>query len=279
MCRTSDFRILTRRNFRDRDYSLAQCTACGQHICLPAPSPAEITGFYQGDYHSALRIPGGTEKAFGKKFERYRDWVLKFVRDGRSLDIGTATGFFPSLLKSSGFDAEGLEYNPASAAWGQKHFGVRIRTCDLPETSEAPERFAFISMTDVLEHTACPLDYLTMVRGYLSPGGFALVTFPDISSLESRYQRLLAHILRRPWVWSCCHIPLHVWEFTPATARAMFDKAGFDVVGFRRSQETDPDRPESLILRLLFLPLRILAIPPFGSIAGTQMEFMLRRRN
>lgn len=110
------------------------------------------------------------------------------------------------------------------------------------------------------------------------PGGFALVTFPDISSVESRYQRLLANVLRREWISACCHVPLHVWEFTPSTARAMFDKAEFDVVGFRRSQHTDPEQPESLILRLLLLPLRILATPTISNLAGRQIEFVIRRR-
>jgi hypothetical protein len=76
-----------------------------------------------------------------------------------------------------------------------------------------------------------------------------LITFPDIDSLESRYLRFLSRILRRDWIWSCCHIPLHVWEFTPATAHTMFLKAGFEVVGYRRSQ----DEVTSLSIKLASL--------------------------
>lgn len=146
MCRTSDFRILTRRRFWDKEYSPARGAASGEHLCHPAPSPAEIAGFYQGHYHVALRTPGGTEQQFGENFRRYRDWVVQFAQSGRSLDTGTATGLFSSMLKGSGLGDEGLEFNSKSAVWGQKDFGIRIRTCDLLETRETPGCSTFISM-------------------------------------------------------------------------------------------------------------------------------------
>jgi 2-polyprenyl-3-methyl-5-hydroxy-6-metoxy-1,4-benzoquinol methylase len=210
-CGATGAKILIKRRFEEKDYHLARCVRCRQHYCAPGPTTAEIVGFYRGDYHAGLRNPGATEREFGAKFLRYRDWVLQFVKGGRSLDIGTATGLFPSLLKEVGFEAEGLEYNHASAAWGQKHYGVKISTCDHEESGAEPGSYDFISMTDVLEHTEHPLRFLKNVREYLKPGGFMLITFPDIHSLESCYLRLLALLLRREWIWAGCHIPLHTW--------------------------------------------------------------------
>lgn len=202
--------------------------------------------------------------------------MLQFVKTGRSLDIGTATGLFPSLLKQAGFAAEGLEYNPASAEWAESHYGVTVRTCALEESDAEKNSYDFISMTDVLEHTEHPLRFLQMTREYLRPGGFMLITFPDISSPESRYTRFLAWLFRRDWLWSCCSIPLHTWEFTPKTARAMFEMAGFDVCGFRRAQaEEEPS--SALSLAILRLPLRLLRIPTLGLLAGNQMEFIIRK--
>jgi hypothetical protein len=131
-------------------------------------------------------------------------------------------------------------------------------------------------MTDVLEHTDHPLMALETVSRSLKARGHMLITFPDIRSAESEYQRILSRLTGLDWIWTCCHIPLHVWEFTPRTARAMFDKAGFDVVGYRRAQET----PESLpgIAALFNLPLTALKLPPLTRLFGTQMEFMIRRR-
>jgi 2-polyprenyl-3-methyl-5-hydroxy-6-metoxy-1,4-benzoquinol methylase len=279
MCHATDIGILLTRAFQDKDYSLARCRACGQHFCMPAPSATEIAEFYQGDYHETLRTPGGSEQQFGVKFGRYRDWLLQFLRTGRTLDIGTATGLFPAMLKEAGFEAEGLEYNPESARWGQEHYGIRIQTCALEDSGAGPGAYDLISMTDVLEHTEYPLGYLKLARQYLRPGGFMLITFPDIESLESRYLRFISRVLHRDWIWFNCRIPHHVWEFTPATARAMFNKAGFEVAGFRRSHDGPPSSPGDLKLTLLQLPLRLLPLPLMNRLAGTQMEFVIRRRD
>jgi 2-polyprenyl-3-methyl-5-hydroxy-6-metoxy-1,4-benzoquinol methylase len=279
MCDASDPALLTSRERDGRVYLLARCRKCGQHFCSPTPTAAEIASFYEGDYHQSLRVKGGSESTFGKKFERYRDWVLRYVPRGRSLDIGSSTGLFPSLLKQAGYDAEGLEFNAASAAWGQTHYGIRIRTCALEETGERPGSFKLISMTDVLEHTENPLRYLKMASGYLESRGFMLITFPDVRSPESLYLRFMAMALARDWIWRCCHIPLHVWEFTPATARAMFDKAGFEVVAFRRSQHVEDVPAGHQSLALLRSPLKLLKLPVVEAFAGTQMQFIIRKRS
>jgi 2-polyprenyl-3-methyl-5-hydroxy-6-metoxy-1,4-benzoquinol methylase len=277
MCNSVRTKVVFRKSQGAIQYSLARCLNCGQSFCAPKPTASEIQSFYNADYHVELRKDGVTEKQFGPKFIRYRDWVTRFLKGGRSLDIGTATGLFPGLLKQVGFEAEGIELNPATAQWGQAHYGVKIRTCELEESGSELGSYDFISMTDVLEHTENPLHFLGIVRKYLNPGGFLLVTFPDISSMESRYARLLSLCLRREWIWYCCHIPLHVWEFTPKTARAMFEKAGFNVRAFRRRQEV-PEPPSDFRLRLLLFPVRLLNIPVLSSLLGSQMEFMLQRQ-
>jgi SAM-dependent methyltransferase len=276
MCGETGPIFLARRTLSAKEYSLVVCTRCGQHYTDPPPTAEEIIGFYEGDYHQKLRQSGGTEKAFGPKFSRYRDWIVTYLRSGRSIDIGTATGLLPSLLKAAGFDAEGAEYNRESAEWGSAHYGIPIRVGGLEQIASELSSYDLISMTDVLEHTGHPLRALQAASRSLKPLGYMLITFPDIRSVESRYQRNLARLTGRPWLWDCCHVPLHVWEFTPDTARAMFDKSGFDVVGFRRSQVAE--EPLSGVAGLLTFPLRALNVPRIASRFGTQMEFMIRKR-
>jgi SAM-dependent methyltransferase len=277
MCGTSGPTYLASRTKSGKEYKLAHCRQCGQHFCDPAPTPDEILGFYQGDFHHELRDYGATERIFGQKFSRYRDWIQSYLKGGRSIDLGTATGLFPYLLKQVGFDAEGTEYNAESAAWGTDRYGIRIRVGGAELIASELACYDLISMTDVLEHTEHPLNSLKAVRRSLKPRGFMLITFPDISSIESRYQHVISSLTGRPWIWSSCRIPMHVWEFTPKTARAMFDRAGFDVVGFRRSEV--PADKVSGVVGLLNLPLNALTIPWIARSFGEQMEFMLRSRD
>lgn len=276
MCRASGPTVLASRTLLAKQYHLVVCNRCGQHYCDPTPTADDMARFYQGDFHQELRQDGGTEKIFGEKFLRYRDWVLTFLSGGRCIDVGTSTGLFPSLLKAAGFDAEGTEYSRASAEWGAAHYGIRVRVGGLEQIVSEIGSYDLITMTDVLEHTEHPFHSLQAAGQSLKPHGYMLVTFPDICSVESKYQQMLARLTRREWLWSCCRIPLHVWEFTPPTARAMFKKAGFDVVGFRRSQVVEDPLPG--IAGLVTLPLRALNIPSVAHRLGSQMEFMIRKR-
>ncbi len=56
----------------------------------------------------------------------------------------------------------------------------------------------------------------------------------------------------------------------------MFEKTGFDVLGFRRSQVARENLPG--IAGLLCLPLKALSVPMLAHSLGTQMAFMIRKR-
>lgn len=277
MCGAGRKKHLATRTLVGKRYRLARCLACGQHYTDPLPAADEIGSFYQGVYHEERRGDDGGEKLYGKRFAAFRDWILKFVKGGRSVDIGTSTGLFPYLLKQAGFDAEGVEYFAESAQWGSAHYGIRIRIGGAEVIAQEPETYDLITMTDVIEHTQNPLLTLKAVSRSLKPGGHMLITFPDIQSLESRYEQAIARAAGWDWFWTMCRTPIHVWEFTPQTARRMFEKGGLQVVGFRRSQAQWPKDKLPGIAGLLATPLNALRIPPVGRVLGNQLEFMLQR--
>lgn len=265
-----------RRAFRGGEWTLAVCGGCGQYFTSPTPSEAELEGFYAGDYHAALRRAGGAEGAFGEKYRRYVETLGRHLKSGRIMDVGCGTGLLVRMLRDGGYDAEGVELNAESAAWGRQHYGVRIHSRALERCGFAARSLDAVLMTDVLEHTRHPGEFLRGVARLVRPGGVVFVTFPDIASVESRYQRMLARALRREWLWGTCHVPLHVWEFTRATAEACFRSAGFRVAEFRRSQPAAEPAP-TLLLRLLGWPSRVLTWRALASRLGTQMEFVIQK--
>jgi 2-polyprenyl-3-methyl-5-hydroxy-6-metoxy-1,4-benzoquinol methylase len=252
-----------------KQWQLRRCAACGLHFTWPQPTDDNIPEFYRGDYHSELRTEGGTETLFAPKYYRYRDWVHEYSKPpGRSIDIGCATGLLPKLLRESGWAAEGLELNEESVCFGRSHFGVPIRIGGI---NDLDGFYDLITMTDVLEHTSNPFRTLSKLHNHLSRRGVVLITFPDISSAESTYYKLCSRLLKRDWLWRTCHIPQHTWEFTPKTARAVFQRAAFEVIAFRRSHLSEE---LAGLLKVLSLPMRLLALA--GQFLGTQMEFILR---
>ena len=184
------------------------------------------------------------------------------------------------MLCDRGYDAEGIEMNSQSAAWGSEHYKVPIHNKPLEQCGYAPGSLNAVLLTDVLEHTQHPRDFLRGVGRLLAPGGFVLVTFPDISSFESRSQYALSKLLRRDAIWKACHIPLHASgsshvrkikrKLCLASARISC------VVEFGRSQPP-PDYGGSRALSLLRLPIRAMSISPLGRWFGTQMEFVIQK--
>ena len=276
MCGSTSNRTVCERPRLGRQWALTQCRDCRLNFTAPIPTPDDLAAFYQGDYHSDLRIAAGTEKAFDAKYQRYADALGRHLPVGRVVDVGCSTGLLVRKLCDRGYDAEGIELNSDSAAWGRANYDVMIHSKPLENCPYGPESLDAILFTDVLEHTQHPRDYLREAGRRLVPGGIALVTFPDIWSIESRYHYFLSKALRRDWIWGNCHVPLHVWEFTKATAIACFEGAGFEVVEFRRTQPA-PEPLDSMALKILSAPINLLSWPLLGHLFGTQMEFVIRK--
>jgi 2-polyprenyl-3-methyl-5-hydroxy-6-metoxy-1,4-benzoquinol methylase len=265
------------RPFRNRFWELARCRACRLHFTTPTPSEEELRAFYAGNYHASLREGEGTDRAFGRKYERYADRVASFMRPGgRVVDVGCSTGLLVRMLCDRGFDAEGIELNEESAAWGRERYGARIHTLPIERCGIAEGSLDGIILTDVLEHMRHPGVALRGIVRHLAIGGRALVTFPDIESIESRYRRALARILRRPWMWSCCRAPLHVWEFTPESARACFAGAGCEIRQFVRTH-VPIEQHRAWALRAIEAPVALIGVGPIARLCGSQMEFVIER--
>jgi SAM-dependent methyltransferase len=267
-------RIFTRTAYQ-QVWHLARCSSCGLYFTDPAPTESEMRGFYEGNYHTELQDPAFMDQAFAPKYRRYLGMVRPHLRaDAATLDVGCATGLFPKMLKDAGFRAEGIELNPASAAWGREHYGVPILEGTLDDSLLSSRKFDLISMTDVLEHTLSPPAEVAKVHGLLNEGGHFLVTFPDILSPSSRYLRGLSQAIGREWAWSTCHIPQHTWEFSYPTALRLFNEGGFELAAFRRSQAFSFELSK---VGLLSLPANLPALPGLDRYAGNQMEFLLRK--
>ena len=157
---------------------------------------------------------------------------------------------------------------------GLDYYNIPIRVGGIELIATQSDTYDLVTLTELVEHTPDPVEFLKTVNHVLKSGGYALVTFPDISALKSKYYRFLTKATRRNWMWITCHIPLHIWEFTYETAKATFEKSGFSVVGFRRVELND-----ELTGRVSFLswPVRLLHSGPLARRFGSQMEFVIRK--
>jgi len=256
---------LATKDFNGRRWHAAECRSCGLVFTDPYPTQADIRSFYDGDYHSELRRPGASEKIFGAKFDSYCAWLSQYVRPGKSLDIGCATGLLVKKLQSLGFQAAGFEANAASAAWGREHYAITIHEGILDPQATLLRDFDLITLCDVLEHTLNPMEYLRDLKPLLTPRGRVMVTFPHVWSVESLYLRTISRLFGRDALWNSCKVPAHTWEFTPETARQVFERAGFRILAFRRRNDPGPAPQWQGARSLVQLPTRVLRLPVLGN--------------
>ena len=98
---------------------------------------------------------------------------------GRALlDVGAHAGRFLELARAAGWDGEGLELNPKTAAYAAQVSGAVVHQGNIH--TFAPERcYDAVTLTDVLEHMPQPLDVLRRLRTFLCDGGWLAVKVPN----------------------------------------------------------------------------------------------------
>ncbi|HVY10561.1 MAG TPA: methyltransferase domain-containing protein [Mycobacteriales bacterium] len=191
----------------------------------------------------------------------------------RVLDIGASSGAWLEVAAAAGARPTGVEIGETTAADARER-GLDMRTGTLDDAMAGfgGERFDLITFWDVLEHLRDPGHELDLVRGLLRPGGLLALTFPNVEGLYPRLtHRLFA---RRTGVWEYPELPVHLYDFSPATARRLLARHDFTVeqvrtfatpYRFYRSTTLSPQQTgrgrRGKVLRAAFEALHLVAYP------------------
>ena len=101
--------------------------------------------------------------------------ILPYVKGGRILDVGCATGYHSAGLAEKGFKVYGVEPNRTSAEWGAEHFPIEMHVGYLDTAPWPEEHFDVIVTKETIEHFHKPNYELNLMRRLLKRGGLLLV--------------------------------------------------------------------------------------------------------
>ena len=163
--------------------------------------PDNLGAYYpQNYYHVCATVE---ELARSAELERYKiDIVNQFVKDGKLLEIGPASGGFACLAKQAGFDVEVIEMSAKCCEFLETKLGVRaINSHNEQEALAKLEKKNVIALWQVIEHLRDPFGLLNEACNKIQPGGILVIAAPNPDALQFR-------ILGRHWA----HIdaPRHV---------------------------------------------------------------------
>lgn len=189
----------------------------------PIPTAEKLRTIYQEDYYKSWGITcdnGDSTRCM--KHDTFRNRIKRLsglIKPRKVLDVGCATGFFLEAAAQEGWTVFGVELSEYAAAMARKTFGDHIFSGTLEEAHYADGFFDLVTLSDIVEHIPCPLDFLHEARRILSQDGMLMIVTPDVTSLTAK-------LMGRRW----SHFKEeHLHYFSPETIARLLGESGFAV--------------------------------------------------
>lgn len=205
--------------------ALRACPACGSAFL---PAEAQAAEDYGQDYFDGSGAGGVDYEGSKPQFQlinrsRY-DRIARHVAAGlprRSLELGSALGFFMETVEAQGWTAWGVELSAFAAGKARLRFGERVFCGTLEETPLDWRDFGLVTGFHVLEHLPEPAAAVQALSARLLPGGLMAFEVPDFGSRKARRERD---------AWQYFLPGEHLNYFTQAGLRALLERADCEVL-------------------------------------------------
>ena len=203
-------------------FEFVRCSACGIVFQNPRPVFDDLRRRY-GDQYFSYEL-SNERNFFGLMQMGLRDIGFEALteslpRPRTFLDVGCATGMLIESMKGRGWDASGVDLCRESAEYGMAHRGITIHIGTLEEAAFPEDSFSVVHFSHLIEHVPDPVAYLSEVRRILKPGGYAVITTPNVDGLQAR-------LFGKGWRSA---IADHLVLFSKRTLGRMIRESGFDV--------------------------------------------------
>ena len=214
-------------------WSFKRCPSarCGLVWQDPMLTEADIGKAYRKYYTHQFypaRIPTLDQRLFGvMKPYLYPPSRIEagFPRDhlpptagGRLLDVGCGDGRLLRALGGSGWQAEGIDFDPVAVERARSE-GIAIGLGRLPHLDYPNDSFEAVVMDHVIEHVHDPIEVLCEIWRVLKRGGRLIATTPNLDSLS---HKLFGSS------WAHLDPPRHLYLFKLNTLCAVAELAGFE---------------------------------------------------
>ena len=217
------------RKITDQSWEIYRCRSCGFGRTEPAPGEQDLMAFYPPGYwgdvvRTVEQFRSGqlvSARSWRQEAEKVR-LLERYLREGSVLDVGCGDGKFLWGLDSGRWRRTGVEPSRRVVQLVRERIpGIDFVVGDLYSTRLRPGSFDAITFWHVLEHIPEPRRVMRRVRDLLRPGGWLIVSLPNLSSLQAR-------IFRRHW-YAFDDVPRHLFHYSPRSLALLLKQEGFEV--------------------------------------------------
>jgi len=215
ICSGNNGEKILSKDTKEGSFSLFRCVECGQIAINPIPGKDELEEFYNTDFE----VPMYQEKKTLRKAITVLNELKNLGIDegAKILEIGASYGFFMKIANDAGFETYGLEMSEKACEYAKNEFGIKIENSSLEESKfvQNSNSFDAVVMLDVIEHVTEPSEIIRQIESVLNPGGFVVITTPNIDALEFKF-------FGKYWEW--VSPPAHLFYFSKRTLANLLGK-------------------------------------------------------
>ncbi|MBN2374039.1 class I SAM-dependent methyltransferase [bacterium] len=213
-------------------YDVIECEGCGFKHIVPIPNPEELESTYRLEYYDKekpLYLERHKEDldwwnlVYSDRYDTFEEILPPSSR--RILDVGSGPGFFLLHGKERGWQTMGIEPSAQAADHSRKLGLDIIEGFFTEELIHSLGKFDVIHMSEVLEHTAAPLNILLTARSILKDDGLLCIIVPnDYNPFQIALRIACGY---EPW-WIAP--PHHINYFDFNSLRLLLKNNGFRIV-------------------------------------------------
>jgi SAM-dependent methyltransferase len=222
ICRLASASLIFVKN----GFRLVQCSRCGLVFVENRPSEQQLSQFYNKEsYHVELTDDSSSPSLWHKRTAaRQFEFVQRYKKHGRVLDIGCSVGFFLRIAKEHGWETFGVDRNVRSVQYAKENYGLNVSSVGFEEAGFTPKSFDVVTLWDVIEHLPAPISTLCQIAGLLKDDGILVFETPNIDGLFPRWSYPVGK-----WMdyWPHPTPPGHLFQFSKKTIRLLLKEAGF----------------------------------------------------
>ncbi|MHB1456389.1 MAG: class I SAM-dependent methyltransferase [Armatimonadota bacterium] len=169
------------------------CQAC--ELIFLSPIPPQLDRYYPSEYYP---VPSSLEQLEGEAaLECYKiEFVRRFVKSGRVLDVGAGYGRFVYLAHKADYEIDAIEVNSECCDFITNVVGARAIAHAKPEVALADlEPYDVITFWHVVEHLTDPWLVLKAAVRNLKIGGWLIIAMPNPESIQFQvFKQFWAHV-------------------------------------------------------------------------------------